>query len=55
MKKILAKHAGEPTLIIGQYLDQIDDVAELLNIPKLTGQLQWMSASSSTKTSGAES
>lgn len=38
MKKILARHAGEPTLIIGQYLDQIDEVAELLNIPKLTGQ-----------------
>ena len=38
MKKILAKHEGEPTLIIGQYLDQIDEVAELLNIPKLTGQ-----------------
>ena len=38
MKKILAKHAGEPTLIIGQYLVQIDEVAELLNIPKLTGQ-----------------
>ncbi|MDC0387168.1 DEAD/DEAH box helicase [bacterium] len=38
MKKILTKHAGEPTLIIGQYLDQIDEVAELLNIPKLTGQ-----------------
>ena len=38
MKKILAKHAGEPTLIIGQYLDQIDEVAELLNIPRLTGQ-----------------
>lgn len=38
MKKILARHEGEPTLIIGQYLDQIDEVAELLNIPKLTGQ-----------------
>ena len=38
MKKILARHDGEPTLIIGQYLDQIDEVAELLNIPKLTGQ-----------------
>lgn len=38
MKKILEKHAGEPTLIIGQYLDQIDEVAELLSIPKLTGQ-----------------
>ncbi len=38
MKKILARHEGEPTLIIGQYLDQIEEVAELLNIPKLTGQ-----------------
>lgn len=38
MKKILSRHEGEPTLIIGQYLDQIDEVAELLNIPKLTGQ-----------------
>ena len=38
MKTILARHEGEPTLIIGQYLDQIDEVAELLNIPKLTGQ-----------------
>jgi DNA excision repair protein ERCC-3 len=38
MKKILEKHDGEPTLIIGQYLDQIDEVAELLSIPKLTGQ-----------------
>ena len=38
MKKILEKHAGEPTLIIGQYLDQIDEVSDLLAIPKLTGQ-----------------
>jgi len=38
MKKILERHDGEPTLIIGQYLDQIDEVAELLSIPKLTGQ-----------------
>ena len=38
MKKILEKHAGEPTLIIGQYLDQIDEVSTLLAIPKLTGQ-----------------
>ena len=38
MKRILARHEGDPTLIIGQYLDQIDEVAELLGIPKLTGQ-----------------
>jgi DNA excision repair protein ERCC-3 len=34
----LAKHKGEPTLIIGQYLDQIDEVANLLQIPKITGE-----------------
>lgn len=38
MRRILAKHEGEPTLIIGQYLEQIDEVSELLAIPKLTGQ-----------------
>jgi DNA excision repair protein ERCC-3 len=37
IKELLAKHKGEPTLIIGQYLDQIDTVSEALNIPKLTG------------------
>ena len=36
--KLLAKHKGEPTLIIGQYLDQIDEVANLLHIPKITGE-----------------
>lgn len=38
IKQLLKKHAGEPTLIIGQYLDQIDEVANELEIPKLTGQ-----------------
>mgnify|MGYP000143153917 FL=1 len=37
IKKLLEKHAGEPTLIIGQYLDQIAAVSEALNIPKITG------------------
>jgi DNA excision repair protein ERCC-3 len=36
--QLLAKHKGEPTLIIGQYLDQIDEVATLLRIPKITGE-----------------
>lgn len=34
---LLEKHRGEPTLIIGQYLDQIDEVAGLLGVPKITG------------------
>lgn len=37
IKTLLKKHPGEPTLIIGQYLNQIDTVSEALNIPKLTG------------------
>ena len=38
IQKLMAKHKGEPTLIIGQYLDQIDEVASLLMIPKITGE-----------------
>jgi DNA excision repair protein ERCC-3 len=38
MRKILSKHRGEPTLIIGQYLSQIAEVAEGLGVPKLTGE-----------------
>ena len=38
MRKILNKHEGEPTLIIGQYLSQIAEVAEGLGVPKLTGE-----------------
>jgi DNA excision repair protein ERCC-3 len=38
MRRILSKHKGEPTLIIGQYLSQIAEVAEGLGVPKLTGE-----------------
>lgn len=38
IQKLMARHRGEPTLIIGQYLDQIDEVATLLEIPKITGE-----------------
>lgn len=38
IKELLKKHAGEPTLIIGQYLDQIEEVSSSLQIPKLTGE-----------------
>lgn len=37
-KKILGKHTGEPALIIGQYLEQIDEFSKKLDIPKLTGE-----------------
>jgi len=37
IKQLIAKHPGEPTLIIGQYLDQIAAVSGALNIPQITG------------------
>jgi DNA excision repair protein ERCC-3 len=37
-KKILEKHPDEPALIIGQYLDQIEEFSKRLEIPKLTGE-----------------
>ena len=38
IKKLLRRHAGEPTLIIGQYLDQIHSIAEALAMPMITGE-----------------
>jgi DNA excision repair protein ERCC-3 len=37
VKELVAKHEGERILVIGQYLDQIDELAEALHAPKLTG------------------
>ena len=37
VKELVAKHEGERILVIGQYLDQIDELAEALGAPKLTG------------------
>ncbi|MBH0116204.1 DEAD/DEAH box helicase [Salinibacterium sp. NG253] len=37
VRALVKKHAGERILVIGQYLDQIDDLSEQLNAPKLTG------------------
>ena len=38
ISRLMAKHAGEPTLIIGQYLDQIHTVATALKVPFITGE-----------------
>ncbi len=38
IREILKKHEGEPTLIIGQYLDQIEEGSQALGTPKLTGE-----------------
>ena len=37
VKSLVAKHEGERILVIGQYLDQIEELGELLNAPTLTG------------------
>ncbi|MDN5743843.1 MAG: DEAD/DEAH box helicase [Nocardioidaceae bacterium] len=34
---LVARHAHQPTLVIGQYLDQIEEIAELLDAPMITG------------------
>jgi DNA excision repair protein ERCC-3 len=37
VRELVAKHEGERILVIGQYLDQIDELADALGAPKLTG------------------
>ncbi len=37
VKSILAKHPGEPTLVIGAYLDQLDELGEALGAPVIQG------------------
>ena len=38
ISKLLKKHEGESTLIIGQYLEQLHEVADALGVPVITGQ-----------------
>ena len=37
VRELVKKHAGERILVIGQYLDQIDQLADALDAPQLTG------------------
>merc|ERR1712034_15587 len=37
VRDLVARHAGEQTLVIGQYLDQIDEIAQALDAPQITG------------------
>lgn len=36
--EIVKRHPGEPTLVIGQYLDQLHELAEHLDAPLITGE-----------------
>ena len=38
VKRLMKLHPQEPTLVIGQYLDQLADLAEALDAPVITGE-----------------
>ena len=38
VRKLLDRHDGEQTLIIGQYLDQLEELASELDVPLVTGK-----------------
>lgn len=38
VERLAARHSGEPTLIIGQYLDQLDALGEHLDAPVIKGE-----------------
>ena len=38
VEELVAKHRGEPTLVIGQYLDQLDELGDLLGAPVIKGE-----------------
>lgn len=40
VKKLLQQHAGHPTLIIGQYVNQLEELGTLLDIPVITGRMK---------------
>jgi DNA excision repair protein ERCC-3 len=37
VEELVAKHKGEPTLVIGQYIDQLDEIGERLGAPVVKG------------------
>ena len=37
VRKLVEQHRGEPTLVIGQYIDQLDDLSEQLDAPVIKG------------------
>lgn len=39
VEEIVRRHHGEFTLVIGQYLDQLEEVAQRLNAPLITGEV----------------
>ncbi|TIC88473.1 DEAD/DEAH box helicase [Nocardioides sp. GY 10113] len=38
VRDLVTRHAGQPTLVIGQYLEQIHELSEKLDAPMITGE-----------------
>jgi DNA excision repair protein ERCC-3 len=38
VQQLVARHEGEPTLVIGQYLDQLDEIGAALDAPVIKGE-----------------
>lgn len=38
VRRLVEQHAGQPTLVIGQYLEQLEELAAALDAPVITGQ-----------------
>ncbi len=38
VKQLVASHPGQPTLVIGQYIDQLDELAAALDAPVIKGE-----------------
>ncbi|MFP5335115.1 MAG: DNA repair helicase XPB [Actinomycetes bacterium] len=38
VEELVRRHAGEQTLVIGQYIDQLDELAERLDVPVVKGE-----------------
>ena len=38
VRRLVDQHQGQPTLVIGQYIDQLDELAELLDAPVIKGE-----------------
>ena len=38
VRDLVRQHAGQPTLVIGQYIDQLDEIAAMLDAPVIKGE-----------------
>jgi DNA excision repair protein ERCC-3 len=38
VRSLVARHPGQPTLVIGQYIDQLDEIAAALDAPVIKGE-----------------